>query len=259
MAGRRGVGCRRIWCITSYGSERPRRRGSRSDAGDPARRSRRRGRGDPGHPDHAAVCCDDPPAPDTDAVYDAPVERAVRAFQQSRGLTVDGRGERGDLAGARRRPLDARAPGCSPTSSPSRCSATTSAQLQERLLEMGYDLGRADGIFGRRTAGRAGPVPARGRPGRRRRVRPADDGRAAPARPQGDRRPAATCCARPSASARPARRWSTSASSSTPATAAATPASACPTACCAGPRPTSRTTSPPGSRAGSPRPACGCT
>src|SRR5690606_9810545 len=25
-------------------------------------------------------------------------------------------------------------------------------QLQERLLELGYDLGRADGIFGRRTA-----------------------------------------------------------------------------------------------------------
>ena len=36
-------------------------------------------------------------------------------------------------------------------------------QLQERLLEMGYDVGRADGIYGARTARAVAAVPARGR------------------------------------------------------------------------------------------------
>jgi N-acetylmuramoyl-L-alanine amidase len=92
------------------------------------------------------------PVPDPDPVYDASVERAVRMFQQTRGLSVTGEvneetwraidgarwafGSR-VLAHVQPEPLfgdDVRA-------------------LQERLLEMGYDLGRADGILGRRTAG----------------------------------------------------------------------------------------------------------
>ena len=96
--------------------------------------------------------------------FDADVERAVRAFQQSRGLTVDGEvdDETWRALDAARWTLGARALS---TRSADPLSATTSAQLQERLLEMGYDPGRADGIFGRRTARARGPVPARGRPG----------------------------------------------------------------------------------------------
>jgi N-acetylmuramoyl-L-alanine amidase len=89
--------------------------------------------------------------PDGGADYDAGTEVAVRAFQQSRGLSVDGKvgdetwraldaarwrlGQRG-LYQAITEPLvgdDVR-------------------QLQERLLEMGYDLGRADGVYGGYTA-----------------------------------------------------------------------------------------------------------
>lgn len=79
------------------------------------------------------------------------VDRAVRTFQQSRGLNVDG------LVGPETwRALDA---------ARWRLGARTLYQaipdpligedvrsLQERLLEMGYDVGRADGIYGARTA-----------------------------------------------------------------------------------------------------------
>jgi N-acetylmuramoyl-L-alanine amidase len=84
-------------------------------------------------------------------VFDAATERAVRAFQQSRGLTVDG-----DLGEETWRALDA---------ARWRLGARTLYQsvaeplvgedvraLQERLLEMGYDVGRADGVYGARTA-----------------------------------------------------------------------------------------------------------
>ncbi|MGA8115122.1 MAG: N-acetylmuramoyl-L-alanine amidase [Actinocatenispora sp.] len=83
--------------------------------------------------------------------YDDEVQRAVRAFQQSRGLIADGvvgeetwqsldgaRWALGDrtLFPARPEPL---------------CGDDVRA-LQERLLEMGYDVGRADAVFGDQTA-----------------------------------------------------------------------------------------------------------
>jgi N-acetylmuramoyl-L-alanine amidase len=91
------------------------------------------------------------PAPPGLALFDEEIERAIRAFQQSRGLTVDG--EVGDETW---RSLDA---------SRWRLGARTLYQaipdplvgddvreLQERLLEMGFDVGRADGIYGPATA-----------------------------------------------------------------------------------------------------------
>ena len=91
----------------------------------------------------------DPAASDPE--YDTDVERAVRAFQQSRGLTVDG--EVGDetwrsLDAARWR-LGQRAL-FHTVGDP--YIGDDVRQLQERLLEMGYNPGRADGIYGSRTA-----------------------------------------------------------------------------------------------------------
>jgi N-acetylmuramoyl-L-alanine amidase len=90
-------------------------------------------------------------APPSVALFDDATERAVCAFQQSRGLSVDGR-----VAEETWRALDA---------ARWRLGARTLYQaipeplvgedvraLQERLLEMGYDVGRADGIYGARTA-----------------------------------------------------------------------------------------------------------
>jgi N-acetylmuramoyl-L-alanine amidase len=93
----------------------------------------------------------DPTPPDADAIYDSTVELAVRAFQQTRGLTVTG-----EVNEETWRALDG-----SRWSLGSRVLAHVQPEplfgddvraLQERLLEMGYDLGRADGIMGRRTA-----------------------------------------------------------------------------------------------------------
>jgi N-acetylmuramoyl-L-alanine amidase len=85
------------------------------------------------------------------ADFDVATERAVRAFQQSRGLSVDGQ-----VGEETWRALDA---------ARWRLGARTLYQavseplvgedvrvLQERLLEMGYDVGRADGIYGPNTA-----------------------------------------------------------------------------------------------------------
>lgn len=84
------------------------------------------------------------------ATFDAAVEHAVRVFQQQRGLITDGivgpatyraltdaRWRLGDrsLAFLVSKPV----------------SGDDVFALQERLLEMGYDAGRADGIFGRET------------------------------------------------------------------------------------------------------------
>src|SRR5690606_1385261 len=83
--------------------------------------------------------------------FDAEVVRAVRAFQQSRGLTADGRVTEETwraLAAARWR-LGARTLF---HSAPDPLVGEDVRALQERLLEMGYDTGRADGIYGARTA-----------------------------------------------------------------------------------------------------------
>jgi N-acetylmuramoyl-L-alanine amidase len=85
------------------------------------------------------------------AEFDEPLERAVRAFQQDRGLTATG-----DVNEETWRSLDS-----ARWQLGSRMLAHEQPQplfgddvraLQERLLEFGYDVGRADGILGRRTA-----------------------------------------------------------------------------------------------------------
>jgi len=85
-----------------------------------------------------------------DPAYDAQTERAVRTFQQQRGLSVDGIvGEETYRAlRAAKFALGDRL-----------LSLTTShpyvgddvAALQDRLLELGFDAGRVDGVFGPRT------------------------------------------------------------------------------------------------------------
>ncbi|GAA2351348.1 N-acetylmuramoyl-L-alanine amidase [Catellatospora methionotrophica] len=79
------------------------------------------------------------------------VERAVRAFQQDRGLSVDGEvgAETWRALDAARWTLGARTLYFS-VSDPLRGDDVR--QLQERLLEMGYDVGRTDGVYGPRTA-----------------------------------------------------------------------------------------------------------
>lgn len=84
------------------------------------------------------------------AVFDEPAEHAVRIFQQQRGLITDGivgpatyraltdaRWQLGDrsLTFLVSKPM----------------SGDDVFTLQERLLELGYDAGRPDGIFGRET------------------------------------------------------------------------------------------------------------
>lgn len=84
-------------------------------------------------------------------LYDTATEQAVRAFQQSRGLSTDGVvSEETWLAldSARWR-LGQRALYYG-VSDP--FTGDDVLQLQERLLEMGYDPGRTDGIYGQRTA-----------------------------------------------------------------------------------------------------------
>lgn len=83
--------------------------------------------------------------------YDEATERAVRSFQQTRGLTVDGHvGEETWRAlDAARWRLGART---LYQSIPEPLVGEDVRTLQERLLEMGYDVGRADGIYGARTA-----------------------------------------------------------------------------------------------------------
>lgn len=94
-----------------------------------------------------------PPAVDPAgrAVYDDPTEHAVRTFQQSRGLSVDGRvgDETWRALDAARWRLGART---LYQAMPEPLVGDDVRQLQERLLEMGYDVGRADGIYGARTA-----------------------------------------------------------------------------------------------------------
>ena len=90
---------------------------------------------------------------------DAPADRfddatvqAVRAFQQARGLTVDGQvtEETWRALAAARWHLGART---LYQSIDDPLVGDDIHQLQERLLELGYDPGRPDGVYGARTAG----------------------------------------------------------------------------------------------------------
>lgn len=84
------------------------------------------------------------------AVFDDATDRAVRHFQQLRGLSVDG------IVGAE----TYRALASARWSLGDRILSLATrpyvgddvAALQERLLELGFDAGRADGVFGERTA-----------------------------------------------------------------------------------------------------------
>jgi N-acetylmuramoyl-L-alanine amidase len=83
--------------------------------------------------------------------FDEATETAVRAFQQSRGIGVDGlvgTETWAALDGARWK-LGARTLF---HSVPTFLVGEDVRTLQERLLEMGFDTGRADGIYGPRTA-----------------------------------------------------------------------------------------------------------
>ncbi|MFI5959593.1 N-acetylmuramoyl-L-alanine amidase [Cryptosporangium sp. NPDC051539] len=85
-----------------------------------------------------------------DVLFDAVCELALREFQQARGLSVDGvvgPETWRSLVAARWR-LGDRVLHRS-VSEP--LLGDDVRTLQERLLEMGYDVGRADGIFGQRT------------------------------------------------------------------------------------------------------------
>jgi N-acetylmuramoyl-L-alanine amidase len=91
-----------------------------------------------------------PALPPDEPVFDDATDRAVRHFQQQRGLSVDGavgvetwralQSARWKL-GDRILSLATRA-----------YVGDDVAALQERLLELGFDAGRADGVFGERTA-----------------------------------------------------------------------------------------------------------
>src|SRR5689334_2690219 len=83
--------------------------------------------------------------------YDADTETAVRYFQQIRGLSVDGM-----VGDETWRSLDAARWRLGQRTLYQAVSEPLVGddvrQLQERLLEMGYDVGRADGVYGGGTA-----------------------------------------------------------------------------------------------------------
>ncbi|AGZ46842.1 N-acetylmuramoyl-L-alanine amidase [Actinoplanes friuliensis] len=83
--------------------------------------------------------------------FDQATENAVRAFQQSRGIGVDGMvgPETWQALDGARWKLGART---LYHSVPTSLVGEDVRALQERLLEMGFDSGRADGIYGPRTA-----------------------------------------------------------------------------------------------------------
>jgi N-acetylmuramoyl-L-alanine amidase len=90
----------------------------------------------------------DPPSSE---VFDQSVVQAVRAFQQTRRLSVDGQvtEETWQALTAARWRLGARTLfHCVPDP----LVGEDVRSLQERLLEMGYDVGRGDGVYGARTA-----------------------------------------------------------------------------------------------------------
>ena len=87
----------------------------------------------------------------SDSVFDQATETAVRAFQQSRGIGIDGivGAETWQALDGARWKLGART---LYHSVPDALVGEDVRTLQERLLEMGYDVGRADAIYGARTA-----------------------------------------------------------------------------------------------------------
>src|SRR5690348_7412644 len=90
--------------------------------------------------------------PSVESSYDDATELAVRHFQQRRGLSVDGivgRETWSALAGARWQ-LGDRVLAHNATNP---LGGDDVVSLQEQLLEMGYDIVRPDGLFGRRTEG----------------------------------------------------------------------------------------------------------
>jgi N-acetylmuramoyl-L-alanine amidase len=91
-----------------------------------------------------------PPANGHTPVFDEAVEHAVRSFQQQRGLITDGvvgpatyRALRDATYQLGARPL------AYLVSAP--VSGDDVLRLQEKLLELGYDAGRANGVFGAQT------------------------------------------------------------------------------------------------------------
>lgn len=88
--------------------------------------------------------------PDADAEYDAATELAVRAFQQQRGLRSDGVVDSETyraLAAARWRLGDR----VLVHNATRLLMGDDVASLQQQLLELGYPIDRADGVFGRGT------------------------------------------------------------------------------------------------------------
>ena len=100
--------------------------------------------------EHPLVTGMDPDRNAHQSVYDEATELAVRHFQQVRGLSVDGRvGEETYRALTEARwSLGDRVLRYDPQRAMRGDDVTG---LQERLLELGYDAGRADGIFGPET------------------------------------------------------------------------------------------------------------
>jgi N-acetylmuramoyl-L-alanine amidase len=92
-----------------------------------------------------------PGGPADSDLFDAACELALREFQQARGLTADGvvGAETWRALVAARWRLGDRVLTWSPVDPMVGDDVHT---LQERLLEMGYDVGRTDGVFGSRTA-----------------------------------------------------------------------------------------------------------
>jgi len=89
--------------------------------------------------------------PGQESVFDEATETAVRAFQQSRGIGTDGivGSETWQALDGARWKLGDRG---LYHSVPDALVGEDVRALQERLLEMGYDSGRADAIYGARTA-----------------------------------------------------------------------------------------------------------
>ena len=89
---------------------------------------------------------------DNSSLFDADVESAVKAFQQNRGLTVTGLldHETASILEEARWKLGDRT---LHLTTPQLMRGDDVAQLQSRLIELGFNAGRVDGIFGRLTEG----------------------------------------------------------------------------------------------------------